>query len=191
MRLSYLDILEQCFHEKFRGYSKQEVDTFLHLVADDFKSMSEEIKDQKKLIAAKDNEIKELISDLETRPAEPQIPPGTEEELSGLKKQVKEKDLLIKKLKDAQNQPENEARTFSQLTPEALKEKAKKIINAAKDQAELHRREAMEEMEELILDIEKLKKQKSTLMDNIKSTAVGHLNKFRAGTPNGRSGNAD
>ena len=43
MRLSYLDILEQCFHDKFRGYNKQEVDTFLHLVADDFKSMSEEI----------------------------------------------------------------------------------------------------------------------------------------------------
>ncbi|SVA20042.1 uncharacterized protein METZ01_LOCUS72896, partial [marine metagenome] len=27
MRLSYLDILEQCFHDKFRGYNKQEVDT--------------------------------------------------------------------------------------------------------------------------------------------------------------------
>ncbi|NIP99550.1 MAG: DivIVA domain-containing protein, partial [Nitrospinaceae bacterium] len=34
MRLTYLDILEQCFREKFRGYSKQEVDTFLQLVAD-------------------------------------------------------------------------------------------------------------------------------------------------------------
>ena len=60
MRLSYLDILEQCFHDKFRGYNKQEVDTFLHLVADDFKSMSEEIKVKERIIATKDNEIKVL-----------------------------------------------------------------------------------------------------------------------------------
>ena len=53
MRLSYLDILEQCFHDKFRGYNKQEVDTFLHLVADDFKSMTEEIKEKEKLISEK------------------------------------------------------------------------------------------------------------------------------------------
>ena len=40
-------------------------------------------------------------------------------------------------------------------------------------------------------DIEKLKKQKSTLMENIKSTAIGHLNKFKAGMPNGSTKNAD
>jgi len=57
MRLSYLDILEQCFHDKFRGYNKQEVDTFLHLIADDFKSMTEEIKE-------KDLLIKNLIIEL-------------------------------------------------------------------------------------------------------------------------------
>ncbi len=70
MRLSYLDILEQCFHDKFRGYNKQEVDTFLHLVADDFKSMSEEIKEKERVIATKDNEIKGLLANLESRPAE-------------------------------------------------------------------------------------------------------------------------
>ena len=70
MRLSYLDILEQCFHDKFRGYNKQEVDTFLHLVADDFKSMSEEIKEKERIIATKDNEIKVLLADLEFRPPE-------------------------------------------------------------------------------------------------------------------------
>ena len=63
MRLSYLDILEQCFHDKFRGYNKQEVDTFLRLIADDFKSMAEEIKD-------KDSEIKNLLSALKSQPAE-------------------------------------------------------------------------------------------------------------------------
>ena len=62
MRLTHLDILEQCFHDKFRGYNKQEVDTFLRLIADDFKSMVEEIKD-------KDSEIKKLRSGMESRPA--------------------------------------------------------------------------------------------------------------------------
>ena len=191
MRLSYLDILEQCFHDKFRGYNKQEVDTFLHLVADDFKSMTTEIKGQEKQIAAKDDEIKELISDLETRSAEPTIPPEVEEELADLRKRVEEKDLLIKELQDTQNQTENGDNPFSQLTPEILKEKAKKILNTAKAEAEQHRQDAMEKLEELTQEIEKLKTQKSTLMANIKSTAIEHLNKFKAGAPNGGSGNAD
>ena len=134
MRLSYLDILEQCFHDKFRGYNKQEVDTFLRLIADDFKSMVEEIKD-------KDSEIKNLRSALKSPPVE--------------------KDTSI-----------------------AL-EKAKKIINAAKNQVEELRKESIKELEQLIQDIEELKKQKSILMKNIKSTATEHLNKIKAGLPNG------
>ena len=193
MRLSYLDILEQCFHDKFRGYNKQEVDTFLHLVADDFKSMSQEIKDKEKLIETKEKEVEELRSELESRPAEIDIgiPQEVEEELANLRKQIEEKDLLIKELQEAPSQPENKDNPFSQLTPEALKKKAKKIVNAAKKQAEEHRQEAMKELEQLMQDIEKLRKQKSTLMENIKSTAIEHLNKFKAGVPNGRSGNAD
>jgi len=136
MRLSYLDILEQCFHDKFRGYNKQEVDTFLRLIADDFKSMVEEIKD-------KDSEIKNLRSALKSQPVE--------------------KDTSI-----------------------AL-EKAKKIVNTAKNQAEQHRKESMKELEQLIQDIEELKKQKSTLTKNIKSTATEHLNKVKAGLPNDRT----
>jgi DivIVA domain-containing protein len=191
MRLSYLDILEQCFHDKFRGYNKQEVDTFLHLVADDFKAMTAEIKEQEKRIVAKDDEIKELQADLESRPLENDftLPPEVEEELADLRKQVK--DLLTKEMQDAQSPPENGNNPFSQLTPEILKKKAKKIINAAKDQAEQYRQDATNEMELLMQDVEKLKEQKKTLMANIKSTAIEHLNKFKAGAPNGGSGNAD
>ena len=134
MRLTYLDILEQCFHDKFRGYNKQEVDTFLRLIPDDFKSMVQEIKD-------KDSEIKNLLSALKSQPAE--------------------KDTSI-----------------------AL-EKAKKIVNAAKNQVEELRKESIKELEQLIQDIEELKKQKSILMKNIKSTATEHLNKIKAGLPNG------
>ena len=133
MRLTYLDILEQCFHDKFRGYNKQEVDTFLRLIADDFKSMVEEIKD-------KNFEIKKLRSGMKSRPAE--------------------------------------------IDTSIEMEKAKEIVNAAKNQVEEHRKESMKELEQLIQDIEELKKQKSTLMKNIKSTATEHLNKIKAGLPN-------
>ena len=100
MRLSYLDILEQCFHDKFRGYNKQEVDTFLHLVADDFKSMTEEIKEKEKLISEKDEEIKKIQAELESRLIEKDsvVPPEIEEELTDLRKQVEEKKLIIKEM---------------------------------------------------------------------------------------------
>ena len=179
MRLTYLDILEQCFHDKFRGYNKQEVDTFLRLIADDFKSMVEEIKD-------KDHEIKKLRSALKSRPAE--IDTGIalkiEKEFTHLRKQIAEKDLLIKNMQRAQGQHEDRDNLFSKITPEILKKKAKKIVNAAKNQAEEHRKESMKELEQLIQDIEELKKQKSTLIKNIKSTATEHLNKIKAGLPN-------
>jgi len=134
MRLTHLDILEQCFHDKFRGYNKQEVDTFLRLIADDFKSMVEEIKD-------KDYEIKNLRSTMKSRPEE--------------------------------------------IDTSIAMEKAKKIVNAAKNQVEELRKESIKELEQLIQDIEELKKQKSILMKNIKSTATEHLNKIKAGLPNG------
>ena len=60
MRLTHLDILEQCFRDKFRGYNKNEVDTFLHLVADDFKEMAEEIEQLNKKLGQKDRVIKQL-----------------------------------------------------------------------------------------------------------------------------------
>ena len=193
MRLSYLDILEQCFHDKFRGYNKQEVDTFLHLVADDFKSMSEEIKEKERVIATKDNEIKVLLADLESQPAEMDnnIPQEFEKKLKHLRKQIEEKDQFIKEMQVSQRQEKNGDNPFSQLTPEMLKQKAKKIVNAAKNQAEQHRQEAIKELEQLGQDIEKLKKQKLTLMENIKNTASEHLSKFKAGMSNGRTGNAD
>ena len=193
MRLSYLDILEQCFHDKFRGYNKQEVDTFLHLVADDFKSMTEEIKEKEKLISEKDEEIKEIQAELESRLLKKDftIPLEIEEELADLRKQVEEKNLIIKEIQDVQSPSQNEDNPFSQLTPEMLKKKAKRIINTAKDQAEQYRQNATKEMELLTQDVEKLKEQKKTLMANIKSTAIEHLNKFKAGAPNGGSENAD
>ena len=53
MKLNYLDILEQCFRNTIFGYNKEDVDTFLHLVAEDFKEISEELELLKKEIAKK------------------------------------------------------------------------------------------------------------------------------------------
>ncbi len=193
MRLTYLDILEQCFHDKFRGYNKQEVDTFLHLVADDFKSMAEDLKDNDRQIDLKNEAIKELKQNLDAlsqQEPETRTSPEVEEELRTLRKELGEKDQLIQEMEKANEGQSNGNGAFSQLTPEMLKEKAKKIINTAKQHAEQHKANAAKELDSIQKDIQKLQKQKQQLMDNIRATAVEHLNKFKAGTQNGNAGNS-
>ena len=191
MRLTYLDILEQCFHDKFRGYNKQEVDTFLHLVADDFKSMAEDLKEKDRQIDLKSEKIRELKQNLDELP-EPkaETPPEVEEELRTLRKELEEKDRLIQEMKKTSEGQSNSSNPLSQLTPEMLKEKAKKIINVAKQHAEKHKANAAKDLDSLHLEIQKLQKQKQQLMDNIRATAVEHLNKFEAGTKNRNAGNS-
>ena len=63
MRLNYLDILEQCFRNKLFGYNKEDVDTFLHLVADDFKEIAEELELLKKKLAQNNQTIEKLKED--------------------------------------------------------------------------------------------------------------------------------
>ena len=193
MRLTYLDILEQCFHDKFRGYNKQEVDTFLHLVADDFKSMAEDLKEKDRQINFKTEEIKELkgsLQELSLREPETRTPPEVEEALRTLRKELEEKDRLIQEMKKTDESRSNGSNPLSQLTPEMLKEKAKKIINTAKQHAEKHKANATKELDSLQMEIQKLQKQKQQLMDNIRAAAVKHLNKFKAGTQNGNAGNS-
>lgn len=192
MRLTYLDILEQCFHDKFRGYNKQEVDTFLHLVADDFKSMAEDIKEKDRLIGLKNEETRELKQNLnEISMQEHGIPPEVEEELIELRKELSDKDQLIQEMKQAEEDRINKSDPLSQLTPEKLKEKAKKIINTAKEYAEKHKTNAEKELESLQVDIEKLQKQKQQMVNNIRTTAMEHLNKFKEGSPSGNAGNSE
>ena len=190
MRLTYLDILEQCFHDKFRGYNKQEVDTFLHLVADDFKSMAEDLKDKGRAIDLKSEEIRELKEGLEKQQEqETGTPPEVEEELRALRNELKEKNLLIEEMKKAQEDPSNGNNSFSQLTPEMLKEKAKKIINTAKQHAKEHKDSAEKELDSLQKEIGNLQEQKQRLTNSIRATAMGHINKFKAGAQNGNAGN--
>jgi DivIVA domain-containing protein len=193
MRLTYLDILEQCFHDKFRGYNKQEVDTFLHLVADDFKSMAEDIKGKDRQTDLKNEEIRELQQsqdELAQQQSETTTSHEVEEELRALRKELEEKNNLIQQMETATENQSNRNSAFSQLTPEMLKEKAKKIINTAKKHAEQHKASAAKELNSLQIDIQKLQLQKQQLMENIRTTAVEHLNKFKAGTQNGNAGNS-
>ena len=191
MRLTYLDILEQCFHDKFRGYNKQEVDTFLHLVADDFKAMAEDIKDKNRQIDLKNEEIREFQQhqdDFTHQQPKAATSPEVEELLQALRKELEEKNQLIQQIEAANRSNGNSA--FSQLTPAMLKEKAKKIINTAKQHAQQKKANAEKELNSLQIDIQKLQQQKQQLMNNIRSTAVEHLNKFKAENQNGNAGNS-
>ena len=60
MKLNYLDVLEQCFRNTIFGYNKEDVDTFLHLVAEDFKELYEELELLKIEIAKKDKDIERI-----------------------------------------------------------------------------------------------------------------------------------
>ena len=141
MRLNHLDILEQCFRDKFRGYNKQEVDMFLHLVADDFKEMSEEIENLKKKIKHKNGIIQDLKSQSGTGP---------------------------------QNDSAN-----PKITQEILKDKARQVIREVREQAEIHKKKAQQELSGLKKEIYKLTHKKSSLIQNIKKSALEHLEQFK------------
>ena len=183
MRLTYLDILEQCFHEKFRGYNRQEVDTFLHLVADDFKSIAEDLKDKERQINLKTEEIFELKQNLDSlKTFQNGIPEEAKEEMRMLRIELEEKNKIIEKIKKEGETKLNDDNPLGQLTPEILKEKAKKIFSTAKLHAEQTTANANKELESLQIEIQKLKEQKQKLTENIRATAVEHLNKFKTGS---------
>jgi len=60
MRFNHLDILEHCFHEKFLGYNKKEVDDFLHLVSLHVRELEEEIQNLRTEIIHKDKALELL-----------------------------------------------------------------------------------------------------------------------------------
>ncbi len=142
MRLNHLDILEQCFRDKLRGYNKEDVDTFLHLIADDFKEMGEEIELLNKKLAKRDRTIAKLKQEAEAKPY-------------------------------AAN-PDNLS-----ITPDMIKEKAKRIINVAREHADQHKKKAEQELSSLRNEINKIKKEKKSLIENIKLSAQKHLAQYK------------
>jgi len=136
MRLNHLDILEQCFREKFRGYNKEEVDAFMHLVSEDFKAMAEDIQQLREELEAKNKTIRQLEND-------------------------------------------GGKRLAASLTPDAFKEKALQIIESAKEQAEQHKQNAERELALLNQEIQKIKREKSDLIDSIKETIRDRLGQIK------------
>lgn len=137
MRLDYDSILQQTFKDSFRGYNKDEVQTFLKLVANDFKEMKRDI--------------------------------------ARLKEETKSKSLRIKTLED--ELANREARQASNLESmrAALKDKARKFVDQARDQADRHKRKVESEVHHLQEDIRKLREEKEHLLENFKAAAQSYL----------------
>ena len=138
MRLNYLDILEQCFRNKLFGYNKEDVDTFLHLVADDFKEMAKELELLNKNLALNNRAIEEL------------------------------KAKAIQDSKETKNETSN-------ITPDIIREKAKRIINAAREHASQHKKKAEQELSALKMEIDKIKQEKTNLAEVLKTNCQGHI----------------
>ena len=138
MRLNHLDILEQCFRDKVFGYNKEDVDTFLHLVAEDFKEIIEEL-DLLKIKIDQENKNTDALNEQATH-------------------------------KNGEEQKEPE-KTTSDIT----QEKAKRIINAAREEAKKHTKNAEDELSTLKKEIKKIKQEKIKLIEAIKVSAIKSL----------------
>jgi DivIVA domain-containing protein len=138
MRLNHLDILEQCFRDKIFGYNKEDVDTFLHLVAEDFKEITEEL-DLLKKKTDRENKYAGELNQQETN-------------------------------KNGERQKKPEV-----ITSDITKEKAKRIINAARDHANQHKKKAEHELSTLKREVEKIKQEKKKLIEAIKASAKESL----------------
>ena len=60
MRLDYDSILQQTFKNSLRGYSKEEVQDFLKIVAKDFKEMKRDLARLREELNLKDRQVREL-----------------------------------------------------------------------------------------------------------------------------------
>ena len=138
MRFNHLDILEQCFRNKLCGYNKEDVDTFLHLVADDFKEMTEELELLNKNLAWSNQAIEKLKAE------------------------------ATQNLKEAKGEAHN-------ITPDIIKEKAKRIINAAREHANKHKKKAEQELSSLKKEIHKIKQEKINLAQVVKTNSERHI----------------
>jgi len=96
MRISPLDILQQKFKSKIRGYDSEEVEAFLNLVAEDYKKANEEISRLTEKIEEQKKEIEELLARekvlkeaiISTRKISEQIQQNAENEASNIIKQA-------------------------------------------------------------------------------------------------------
>ena len=138
MRFNHLDILEQCFRNRLFGYHKEDVDTFLHLVADDFKEITEELDLLNHKLAQSNENIEKLKGEV------------------------------------ANNSTKKNDETLN-ITPDIIKEKAKRIINAAREHANQKKKKAEQELSSLKKEIHKIKQEKINLAQVVKTNSERHI----------------
>ncbi len=127
MKLTYLDILEQCFHDKWKGYDKKEVDTFLHLVSEDFKDLHDELEQLRSKVARQEKKIGKLESS------------------NG-----------------------NGKSTANGLNPDVLRDKAKRVIQLARQEADQHLSEVDRELTRIKQEVQDLRREKKELLSVVK-----------------------
>jgi len=96
MRISPLDILQQKFKSKIKGYDSEEVEAFLNLVAEDYKKANEEISRLTEKIDEQKKEVEELLARekvlkeaiISTKKISEQIQQNAENEASNIIKQA-------------------------------------------------------------------------------------------------------
>lgn len=71
MRLDYETILAQTFKKSLRGYSEEEVQDFLKIVAKDFKEMKRDLARLREELNLKDRQVRELDEVLTARKNQP------------------------------------------------------------------------------------------------------------------------
>ena len=67
----------------------------------------------------------------------------------------------------------------SEFDPEKIKAKAKQIVQSAHELAQQQRSKAMQELDMIKMEVNKLRQEKSQLINNIKETVRGHLQQFK------------
>ncbi len=175
MRFTYLDILEQCFHDKFRGYSKQEVDTFLQLVAEDFKEMTDELNQLRSENDRKQRKILKLEDKLKAAEEHSKNGNGNGNENGN----------------GNGNGHSKNSNGFGNIPPEVLKEKAQEIIKKAKEQATHYKQDAEKELLRLQSEIKHLKGEKKDLLENFKANARDYLQSLQGKKNGNHHANSD
>ena len=98
------------------------------------------------------------------------------EELELLNKKTAHNNLTIEELKDKAIQQSKEAKSEVQnITPDIIKEKAKRIISAAREHANHHKNKAEQELSLLKKEIHKIKQEKMSLVEIIKTNSEEHI----------------
>ncbi len=93
------------------------------------------------------------------------------EQLTDLKSRVEEKDHKISRLETQLKDVLKQISVDPKQAPIIIKDKARQIVNVAKEQANLHKKKVEKELGNLQKDVQKLKEERQELIESIKSSA--------------------